>query len=188
MPQGPPVGTQPEQLWRSLLPFRPTVPLEIKLSVFDEPLRVQAITAAHEMVLSDDAQRYPQEIRSYRLACSLIVACVYVGDRPAFSTTDEVSELYEQEIASLSEAVGAALDRVSPSYIRSDWREWKRQLEIGARHPSNTHLAWALSQCCNCVAMSERVELHPERWWGCAVADLCDSSWMVFRAARAIYG
>jgi len=36
--------------------------------------------------------------------------------------------------------------------------------------------------------MSERVEHRPERFWGYAVDRLLDGHWMVYRAARAIYG
>lgn len=184
MANGQPPQLAPEVLFRRMLEWRPSE----EISCLSGNARVQGITALQELAIIDRALAAPKEVQEHRLLCGLIAACVRSDGDLLFATPEDVGELYEDEIGKIGEAVTGALERVSPSYVRSDWREWKRVLLAGARHASNAHIAYTLSACFDPVAMSERVIPRPERFWNAAPVDLLDCHYMAFRAARTVYG
>ncbi len=185
---GPPPTLPPEQLFRSLMRWRPQQEIEISLAGAVRHLRVQAITALEELRVMDLARLTPPEIRDHRYVCGLVAATVREGTELAFESPEAVADLYEDEIERLGTATMAALNQMCPTYVRSDWREWKRLLELGVRHPSNNHVAYMLALCFDPVAMSERIVPHPERYWDCGVGELLDGHLLCYRAARVIYG
>ena len=115
---------------------------------------------------------------------SYIQRALWTQNGQAFSTSEEVGALAENEVAELANVVAEALFEVSPSYQRTDWPEWVEQLKIGAVDYRNLTVAIALADCVDEGYGATRP--HPERYWGVRPCDLTDGQRMAAHAALVV--
>ncbi|NUP13749.1 MAG: hypothetical protein HOW73_47540 [Polyangiaceae bacterium] len=80
-----------------------------------------------------------------------------------------------------------AINIIGPTYARIDLKAWEVRLRAGAREADRSLVA-SLARCVERFndGRSIHTMYRPERYWGCAVADLCDGHLLAFHAARAV--
>lgn len=179
----PPPDLSPERLFRLLLPLRPSSALQYRIRcALSVPLLARAPSGAEEWAALDAAAEAPPEVRGSIAQLEVLARCLYTPTGPAFSSAEEVGRLEEGDVAELAGEVASALDRIAPSYTRSDYQIWAEALEKGARHWSNVGTTVAMASCVD-LGMGGRVP-RPDRYWGVPVCQLLDGHWMIFRAAQ----
>lgn len=184
----PPKDIPPERLFRTLLQLpRASVDLEYRLPAApDIELRVCALTSAEiSEALSFESSELPEELRSGEAFSRLIEKSLFLASgEPAFSSYEQVGLLAEDDMESLAKAVFVALDRVSPTFVRSNFDLWLRALEKGAKHMSNFQTAQALGSCIDSGYSSSMP--RPDVFFGVPLKDLTDGHWMAYYASRKV--
>lgn len=179
----PPADEPPARIWRSLIALRPQRPMVYRLPCApDVPLICQAPTSLEEGLAFDAADLAPEEIRSSRAKLEILGRALWTPTGPAFGSAADVGRLLDAEVDALAEEVAGILDRIAPTYARSNAAAWVDVLERGALHGSNIGDAMTLAAC---VDEHQRgTTPRPDRFWGLPLRELLDGHWMAFRAAR----
>lgn len=183
---GVPAGVAPARLYRMLLQRpRATAPIVYRIrGAEDIPLRVRALSSLDEAAILDAAEG-EDGLGGSRAASELLARALLTSEGSAFASASDVDALEPSEVVSLSRAVRAALDVISPTYARHDHVAWARALKKGATAPGNWAATLALGGCMDHAFGfgSGRCVERPDRYFGVPLADLTDGQWMVYRAA-----
>lgn len=88
------------------------------------------------------------------------------------------------ELASLAADVLATLDRLSPACWRADIDAWRKALEKGADHFTNTNTMIAMAET---GGWNQGAQRAADRYYGTATANLTDGQRLGFEAACNVY-
>ena len=188
----PPRHIAPAKLFRLLLRRpRPSIEIAHRFAGAEHVrLYVRALRSCDIGDAYDAAEHMPAEVQGSRTMLELVArALVTETSAPVFSCGLELADLLdEREAHSLSLDVYHALGCIGPTYARSDAASWHRALVTGARDAVNLHDAYVLGRCVDTAlgAGLKQITHRPDRYFGCAMADMTDGQWMAFRAARSV--
>jgi hypothetical protein len=181
---GAPPSDPPDRLFRTLLAWRPSRPLRTEVAGFR--LRARALSPAEEAAAFDaGAEEELLEVRTSRFQRELLARCLYIGDRPAFASAEEVGLLSGAAIAALAGEAAETLDAIAPTYARSDVAAWRKVLREGAEHIVNVSTTFTLAGCVDITPGGGHLP-RLDRFWGHPAGELLDGHWLAYEAARAV--
>jgi hypothetical protein len=183
----PPADLAPEDLFATLIAApRPSTPLREPPSwAHGLDLYVRAISAREDAAVRARVAQEPPHARERAIVDSIIIAALWTPTGPALRSPPDLDGLEVQEAADLARAVFEGLDRIAPTYARSDGKTWSLALQAGARHPQNLQTAISLALCVDMTAWGSALP-RPDRFFGMPIGDMTDGQWMAFRAARTV--
>ena len=169
---GPPADLEPARLFLTLAQWRPRQALTVRLEAApDVALWAQAAPGA------DLARAGTTE--------ALASLCVVTESGEPVLTPDVVGCLLAPEWRALQRELWPALDRICPTYGRSNERAWIDTLKIGARQ--NRAIEQQMRGCFDIVKLAKTMLVaRPDRFFGKPACEALDGHLMMFRAVQEL--
>jgi hypothetical protein len=184
--RGQPPPIPPERLFRSLLRQpRARAIVDLQLGAGRRgAFFVCAPSAVEELDAFDRVpEAAPPFLRRALIMAELAALTLHNGERRVFASARDVLALDEDYADIVMHTTLLELERIAPSYRRSDVAAWLRQLELGAVHGENHSLATRLA-CSVDVSLGKGAVPRPDRFFGVPTGALTDGQWLAYRAAR----
>lgn len=169
---------------------RPPRPQGIEARAEHVALHVRALLPLELAEALDVGDGLPPDVASDRAMARVVVAALWTDKGPAFASEDEAARMPQREWSRLMDAGLRGLCGVMPSRALcdvSEWEEWRKVLDKGARHPSNAVESFRMRDCVDLVAGHYAIARppRPDRYFGMPIADITEGQQLAFDAARA---